>query len=386
MEMQESEYTKRLRLEVWKRAFGNDHITPSTHYCRRISQAIKDQVGEVLHQDTIRNFLSGNNEPQIRVRDIYCTYVLGGGKDSLKLFDDFIQWVENQQGALPLSQDEELLKATNNNRWRLIRVAKGFGVALFAGILVLVCIAGFSFFRKMQQTTLLEYRFTHSNLKKLEADGWFLFPDSVDLALWGRYPNSGYLTLETFPGDSYLANRDYTPFVKNILAHDFHCGACCEIAVKIVGFSPQQRYQQAGFFLFYNDKVVPSFRLTYGFSAYWITTEAFIRNDTYSNESFIPITYLERITVLSEQEIAAGIHLDSVVLKLQIQDGQYFLMHKINNGAFIPLDSKAMDLPPPCYIGLAAFQGRPEIPYPVFPQADTIPVNFEYVRIQPCSD
>lgn len=382
METNDQDHIGRLRLEVWKRAFGNEHINPSGRYCRRVSRAIEEQVGEVLHKDTIRNFLSGNNEPQPRIRDIYATFVMGGNAGQRYIFDDFILWVEEHG---PSTAEIPKSKGRNRFSWPSLNRKIATGI-LFIASVILLGIVGFIYFPARPKPTDLFYRFTHSNLQQLKADGWFLFPDSIDYKLWNRYPNSGYLTLEAFPGDSFLENRDYKPFVINILAHAFDCGDCCEAEVKIVGFSPFQRYQQAGFYLFYEDEAIPSFRMCYGFGGSSVTTSAFIRDDTYSNRSFFPAHYIRRTKILSGQDIDAKVPLDSVVLKIRIQNSQYFMLHKVNDGGFIPLRSQSLDLPPPRYIGLAAFQGRPEIPYPVYPQADTIPAHFEYVRIKPCGE
>lgn len=368
--------------EAWKKAFGNEQINPAGRYCKKISQAIEEEVGEVLHKDTIRNFLRGNNDPQPRIRDIYATFVLEGNEERPCTYNDFILHIKEEDSTAGEEKKRPRLPVlTRMAGCRTMSVA-----ALIIAIIAILGTAGFSFLLSRSKPSSISYRFTHSNLEQLEADGWFLFPDSIDYDLWGRYPNSGYLTMETFPGDSYLDNREYKPWVINILARAFECGDCCEIEVKVTGFTPWQRYQQADFFLFYEDEAVPSFRMGYGFAGSVVATDAFIRDDIYSNRSFFPPHYIGRTRILSGRDIDAKVSLDSVVLKIRIQDGQYFLLHKVNDGGFIPLRSQSLDFPPPRYIGLAAFQGRPEIPYPVYPQADTIPAHFEYVRIRPCGE
>ncbi|MCB9289676.1 MAG: hypothetical protein H6560_20400 [Lewinellaceae bacterium] len=382
MKKDNTDYIDRLRREVWKRAMGNERINPSSRYCRRISHAIEEQVGEVLHKDTIRNFLRGNNEPQARIRDIYATFVLNGNAAQPCTYDEFILWVEGQSFSAEKEKTDRRRQTFPLPGRSLKRAAVIIAIAIgvFVAALFLPPVL-------RPEPTNLFYRFTHSNLEQLEADGWFLFPDSINHELWGRYPESGYLTLETFPGDSFLDNRDYKPWVINILARAFECGSCCEIEVKITDFTPGQRYQQAGFFLFYGHSVVPSLRMAYAWEGVSVATNIFIRDDTYSNRTLFPTSaFNNRRKILSALNYAEGVRLDSVVLKARVQGNQYFLLHKIDDGDFIALRSQSLNLPPPRYIGLAAFQGRPEIPYPIYPQADTLQVNFEYVRIRPCPE
>lgn len=221
------------------------------------------------------------------------------------------------------------------------------------------------------------YAFTNSDLSLLREDGWFLFPDSIDLEIWGnpKYRNKKLLTLETYPGDSFLDNRNYKTFVRNILAHKIDCGDCCRIQVKIVDFQPYQRYQQAGFFLFYKFDPVPSIRFTVADGE----TVAVKRDGEYSSSHiFFSENHKERA------QIDGSAQLDSITLDLLIEKSHYFFSQKIDNRKFISIRSEKLPFDRPVYIGLAAFQGRPEIPDPVFPQADTIPAHFTSIRVMPC--
>ena len=239
---------------------------------------------------------------------------------------------------------------------------------------------------KPRKTHSFYKRFFTANLVELKADGWNLFPDSINPKVWDntKYSSNGYLTLETFPGDSYLENRSYQPTVINILAKEITCGSCCEILVKIVDFNPNQLYQQAGFFIFYENIPYPSMRMTLAYTGGITVTR---RNAKYSNSHLITIK--KHKTRAQVYKMANGKILnpnDSIVLKMRIENNQYFFSFKKDNNDFIDITSQSFDFPSPKHIGLAAFQGRPDIPYPVQPLADTIPANFEYVRLISCDN
>lgn len=245
---------------------------------------------------------------------------------------------------------------------------------------------------KPKSTVPFFKRFYNSNLTELKEDGWFL-SDSVRHDLWGnpKYENTGYLTMETLLGDSNLDNEEYSPKIINVLAHSINCGDCCEITIKVVDFNPYQRYQQANVFFFYSDKVVPSLKFSYDCGRAANIIQAFFRDHEYKNTALIPFDKFQersKISHINNSKIqnlrTPETKIDSLILKLKIEKQNYFFSYKTNRNAYIPLKAEYINYPPPKYIGLAACQGRPDIPFPIYPVADTIPVHFEYVRLKKC--
>jgi hypothetical protein len=47
--------------------------------------------------------------------------------------------------------------------------------------------------------------------------------------------------------------------------------------------------------------------------------------------------------------------------------------------------SQKLPFTKPIALGLAAFQGRPDIPFPIYPATEPISAKFEYVIVEPCN-
>lgn len=260
---------------------------------------------------------------------------------------------------------------------------------LLAALLVGILIYNF----QKRQFRPLQYNFTHSDLSLLNKDGWFLFPDSVDLRLWNDSvtQTSGLLNLKTHLGGPWLENRDFSPKTINILAHPIQCGECCEIQVKLVAFNPYQRYQQAGFFLFYSESEIPSISFIFACGGGTNHIQAVRRDGEYANEHLIPFEQYKSRAKVSDiflnpdtKKYEPRVAVDSTILKLVVQGSHYFFLYKTDQNEFKPVASKKIEFGRPISIGLTAFQGRPDVPTPVFPVADVIEAKFEYVTITKC--
>ncbi|MEZ4991258.1 MAG: hypothetical protein R2824_12630 [Saprospiraceae bacterium] len=262
-------------------------------------------------------------------------------------------------------------------------------------VLLLACLlaGGLTYSFQKRPFKAYRYTFTDSNLDRLEKEGWFLFPDSINLDLWNdpSIQSSPLLNLKTHPGGSWLENRNYTPKTINTLTHPIQCGECCEILVKLVDFNPYQRYQQAGFFLFYGDSEIPSIHFAHASAGRESHIQAVKRNGLYANEHLLPFEQYKKRSKVSDIVLNPTNHrfepkttVDSTVLKLVIQGSHYFFLYKTDQNDYTPVGSKKIEFGSPSYIGLTAFQGRPDVPYPVFPTASVIDAKFEYVVVKKC--
>lgn len=493
-------FIQELRLEVWKKAIGNEEITYSSHHYATIRTAIKEQTGNLLHQDTIRNFIKGTHTPQSKLLDVYSTFVLGGTENNPKTFQDFQNWkhgsstyeklakvlkegkkgfyvimgtllvitalvtypvcdssktvlqdppyetvklnnptvssglsnrldkepptknlIEEILADFPFDNKEEVSKeeAQRIMEWLGIRIMKFkperkgpffFGelptecnISLWVGTYGkqdtygLRCKCENADFTlapyylevaKPQATVPFFEKFTTSNLDSLRDNGWdLLFPD---IKKWESFQDGEYPTLATWLGDSWLDNVDYEPIVQNILAREINCGDCCEIKVKMLDFNPYQRYQQAGIYLFYDEyNAYPSLRYTLTFPILPVRMspryrmQAVWRKAEYHNERLFQ-SVKTRADAITWKKEDPPYHIDSLIFQIQVKGNQYSFSYKVNEKPPVLILTRLLSLDEPLTLGLAAFQGRPDIPSPIFPVADTIPARFEYVEIIPC--
>ena len=363
-----------LKTELWRKVIGNTTIAKHNHYYEEIQGAILKETGYTLSRDTIRNFIEGRNNPSPRTLDIYATFILGGTQEEPKTLQDFQVWWEKtyEENKHPLS-----FYLSPKNRGLIIAI-----ISLF--IIVFVTSFGGGIFEG--DNSDFYYEFRNSDLSILERDGWFLFGDVIDRSEFDNVKDLPGLRLRTFLGGGHLENDDYEPYQKNFLAYPIECHNC-EIEVSITDFNPTERYQQAGLFLFYNESAVPSLRCTYvsaGDNMHNLY-QVILRTGKYDNTYLCPGTrYRDRISVTKVQNGVPDIIIDSLVLQLRIKEGDtYFFRYKIDKGDYVPVRSMSLDLPTPKYIAMAAFQGRPDVPYPVYPVADSIYARFNYVRVRP---
>lgn len=388
-------FLEALKREVWKKAKGNTSIAKASHHYEDIRKAILRDTAYRLSKDTIRNFLEDRHEPQPKVLDIYATFVLEGTQEKPKTIQEFEDWLLKQNEVEPKTQ----------SAW-----PSRIRVLLASLVLLLVFIFGTIGSRftdsepadlagvikndsSLEGPIMFHYPFQKPKLRRLYNDGWFWMGDSTDVNLWEAYNpvSNDYLRMPTLLGDSWSENRNYPPYIRNVLARSIDCGSCCEISVKIVGFNPYQRYQQAGLFLFNSKEEVPSLRYTFASNGGSNHIDAVLREGLYQNRHLIPgqiYGHRSRISWIKEnsngQHPQPDIQVDSIILQVTIDPPHYFFVYQINDNEPVPLASRKIEVLEPRFLGIAAFQGRPDIPYPSYPIADTIVASFEYVNLEPC--
>lgn len=371
-----------LREKVWQKAIGTSEVILENHFFKLIAKKIEEEIepekvgkGAGLHWHTIRNFFKGGrHKPTQTTLDMLSWYVLGGDTPQTFVYFQEHFSAEIKSGNSEQSQSGSPIQGRRAIFfWSLIIMGIATGIGIYA-------------FGNNERQTFF-YHFEHSGLQELRQDGWFLFPDSVNTDLWIREDTTPYLRLQTYLGDSYLENRDYRPYVINILSREIDCGDCCKIQVKLVDFNPYERYQQAGFFLFSGKSVIPSIRLTFASDSRAGRVSLFYRNGTFSTEYLVDTEqhHIRALGYIVDEGIVRN-PLDSLVLEIEKAGDEYFFSWKPADQPFIPILSKKLTFGTPRYLGLAAFQGRPDVPYPVYPVADTLAANFEYVRVVPCED
>ena len=266
----------------------------------------------------------------------------------------------------------------------LLRINRRKRILLFVGLIGISVALILYFSSTSHIPTNYKKRFTNSNIDELAKDGWFL--QNKDTDYWGRYKDSGYLTLETFEGDSWLNHTKYKPYVKNVLTKKIYLSSCGSISIKLKNFNPYQRYQQAGFFLYYNNLKTdyPNLRMTYAFSKIkgrdsgWNIIQVVRKHHEFGSE---PLTHKKL------NKVEAGVHLDtinSLWMRIEIEENLYKFSYRTDDeGEYLPIREEFITLPQPTYIGLTAFQGFPLVPPPI-PVADTIPAHIERIEIKSC--
>jgi hypothetical protein len=377
---------------------------------KRISDKIELALGEQIeaqhlgkgapHPDTIRNFLNDKTVPSTKTLNIIAWY-LHENQTKLFTFQEFKQHhdLSGNNQSPPLETERSDTSNFSPTKGHSETGASSFWkkalrkkVSLLILLFFLTVATSFLFIAYEVEANYAQ-SFTNSNLAELQDKGWFLFPDSIDLKKWDnpRYKNSGYLTLETHLGGSWVENRNYKPKSINILAHSISCGTCCVIKTKIVDFNPYQRYQQAGFFIYYNKKVAPSLLYTLETNEFDVKVQAVRRDAEYQNTNIIESKNYGRRSRISKfvcdeklDSVIAETKIDSIVLKLIIEDDQYFFEYKTDENPWLSITSKMLPFGSPQYVGLVAYQGRPDIPRPVWPVADVIPANFASFSLTRC--
>lgn len=381
-----------LKNELWKKAKGNDTIAHANHHYEDIRKEILRETGYPLSKDTIRNFLEDRHTPQPKVLDIYATYVLGGDTDHPKTFQDFEHYIQSRSIYEKVT---ELVPRGRQGFWLIIMLL--FIITSLVSLVLYRQHPGngvFPILTSRSITLPFNHQFEDPSLSALQREGWRLFGDTANTQIWEQYNGgrSGYITLPTLLGDSWLENRDYKPGIVNILAHPIQCGPCCEIAVKITDFNPYQRYQQAGFFLYFSEEEVPSLRFNFAATARSNHLHLVVRDGVRQNRDITPLPQNSYRTLISPiktdprtQRPILQKKINSITLSAIIEGDQFYYQYQIDDGEIIPVRSGKLEWGAPQYIGLAAFQGRPDIPYPSFPVADVIEARFEYVQLIPCN-
>lgn len=384
-----------LRRELWIKEYGNAPLQAEKWMGKAISDKIEIAIGAELeaknmgkgapHPDTIVNFLNRNTRPSKRLLDTLAWY-LRGDPEHFVSFEAYKRLVE-EAGNLPPAAEQQF-PATERKRW------EKFGLLLLL-VLAIGLLSKVYFGKRDTQEFFM--RFTTSNLDSLEKGGWFLHSDSIDQTVWNNpeYRDSPYLVMETYLGDHWLYNPDYDPQIANILTRPVSCGDCCEIEVKIVNFNPYQRYQQAGVFFFEDEDILPNVRYTLvGTNGGYLRVQAAGRTAKYMTEEYFSILdpqYSPRLIVSTyDTNKVAGARdqylnpIDSIILNVIFDGEQFFYKHRSRDSSYTLIGNSPTPIEDIQYIGLAAFQGRPDIPSPVRPIADTIPAFFEYVKLTKC--
>lgn len=365
-------YLDELRNQLWKKSIGTENRVINRTYCERISKQIFDRVKKKIGWETIRDFLEGNRTTSLSSLNKISAYVLN---DQNATYSDFKEKLVNEtfQNQLDNTEKNKVKKFFKHKSWLFL-------------IIIGILLGDILFFQKSFKTPkAFETRFYNSNLDSLEKNDWYLFSESVDTSLWDNplYRSNGYLTLETFLGDTWLGNEDYEPKVLNILTRDLECGKCFNVKVKIVGFNPYQPFQQAGFYFFYGkNKPVPSIRNTITTGGKSTTVDVVKRHKKYGGEHL----FKNRIDLKkwgSVKEDSVIPYLDSMILDVEVRENEYIFKYKLNEKRPTYIGHEIINFGQPHSIGLAAFQGRPDIPHPVRDTADIIPAKFEYVKINP---
>jgi hypothetical protein len=364
---EEQQYIDLLKQQVWEKSIGTKEIVEEKNYFEQIAEDVFETTHERIHWHTVRNLYEGRHNPSTATLNILATYLLGS-RDQPRTFQHFIEHYRRKKIPPP------------QKRW----YAMG-GILLVVGLLAV-------YTQSLKHSTqAFSQKLTHSNLEVLENQGWFLFPDSIDRDLWVQDTTPGFLTLKTYLGDSWLENIDYEPKIINILARKLRCGDCCTIEVVLAGFNPYQRYQMAGFYLFEEKEPWPSLRYCLDYAVSSNNVGSVLRLEKYWNERVILLTdgrFLgQKIVVTPIVDGKPDPPIDSLVLKLRIEGNQYSFYKQVNDQyEEAPVLTKHLPLKTPRYIGLYAAQGRPEIPSPIYPVADTIYAHFQEIRIKPCDD
>lgn len=214
--------------------------------------------------------------------------------------------------------------------------------------------------------------------------GWLVLDgDSVALS---RQLKPGFLTLYTYPGDFWVKDNE-VPFIKNLLVRKLP-GGDLRIKFRLVGFDPEQNWQQAGAILL-NEQLdrYNFFRASFGFdrqkfkgyqAGARMTDRVQKLQSIISHEGVI-----EEISVnLRAPEFDPLLNEVGVLMDIKGKDLTISLWHG-NEWSSIEIGYKReFKLRfAPAYVGLYACQGQTnEERLPL--NADTIPAFFDYIRVE----
>jgi len=236
------------------------------------------------------------------------------------------------------------------------------------------------------------HSFRSWSLDSFLVNGWQV--KDLDTLLVSKYRDSLFFTVGTEIGDYYVkfGETGWDEIIKNLVYRKIDCGECCRITLKISNFHPYERDQQAGFLLFYSDTVDTRLytRFTYAYSGRNLDSTTILHAQYY--DYFSPDYAMEGPNRLNRtvlpRKYDESMKTDSIWLSVTIRDSVYKFSywrnempgpqsigqgHKLKTGA-------------PKVVGIGAWQGhanRNKInPF----RADTIPVSFNSLRIEPCDE
>ena len=352
-----------LKEYVWYKAIGNQEIVHSIKYFRQISIEIYNTTGQQLHQDTIRNFYTGKHISRLETLDIFSKYVLSDNDAyTSKNFSDFKTEVKIKK---PFQ-------------------TKLFGNRIFLLLILILAVVIVIMVNKRptiiaEATPYFSHRLNCSDIDCLGNLGWVI--TNFDSASWDKNKSKEYLTLLTIEGDSWLDDRRHTATVHNIVKHKLPIHDLV-IELTLIDFNPYQRYQQAGFFLFFEEGTeVPSLRMTYANADTINKIQGVFRQSNHTNIDLLE-DRIDRATISSSKSYQFDC-IDSITLRLEVDQKEFSFARKINDQKLIYIKTVNLNVKNvPKYIGLAAFQGYPTLP-PSLPPADIIPAQFSGISVLP---
>lgn len=233
-----------------------------------------------------------------------------------------------------------------------------------------------------------EESFDDVSIKGLKSRG-FKFLD-YDSAAFSRQMKPGQLTLFTYPGDYWVKwDSGEVPVIKNMLVKRLECNHCVLSTEITKNFNPSQNWQQAGVFLF-GPEIDPknNVRITFCYDE-GRGYESLLHGIYAKKVQKIMVVLLrnglpeEKTQVVRLPEVE--IDLQELYLFVNIDRRKIMISFRYGNtwNALHQDSNIEMELPfVPAYVGLGAFQGfTDERGKPL--GADTIPVFFDYLKVEP---
>lgn len=227
-----------------------------------------------------------------------------------------------------------------------------------------------------------EERFDEVSVDSLKSRDWKIL--DYDSAMFSKQLKPGCLTLHTLMGDTWVWWAiGEKPMIKNMLVKRLGSPNCFVTARIAGGFDPDQNWQQAGVFLYDQDL---------GREQIFRVTFAADRNENFKYEhqgKRVRLVQKIQTILIHNQSVATSNRIlrfpeyqpvfPDIGLRLTIR-GQKIIVNFWVDGDGSPLEEenkREIDLPfTPAYVGIAAFQGNRTY-------ADTIPVFFDYVKVEP---
>ena len=376
-----------LRQKLWEKSFGEIHPKAEKWMGRTISEKIEEALGDKFeekkiknppHPDTIVNFLNEKNTPKQRTLDLLSWYLIGDA-DNFKSYQDFVE--ERRANQEPVFESIENSKNESKKRSFIKSIVLLF-LILFSGV------SGVLYYNNANSNRETSDEFNSIIIKregqKSTLNAWRIL-DENQVFLDSQLVD-GALTLWTMEG-GYWVKEFEEPIIKNFHFKDFSC-ANCKIEAKIHGFTPNQPYQQAGIFLLgeKQGKIDKGnwICIVVNYSENCLTDDGCqkIQVDTYDDGEILYSSYGDREPSNSK--------VDSTFLKIEVNNSSLVISYKFNYKHITPAyvangKDKGSSIHPlnfePRFIGIGAYyghtdqDGNPRM-------SDTIPVFFDYIRIE----
>jgi hypothetical protein len=400
------DYLDELRNELWKQSIGTENRVINRTYCEQISNEIYLRIERKINWETIRDFFEGNRKTSLPTLNKISAFVFN---DPHATYQHFVEHcVEREKGTDELPDEQvldELSRKKKNNQGKpslfLNSRQKKAIIAAIVLILIgsLIVIALNPENRDNSNTSFTEnYEvvFEGLTIDSLLQDGWKI--KDQDLTLLDKYKDYPFLTLGTEIGDYFRlpGEEGRIERIKNLFYRKINCGSCCVITLKLKNFHPDQLYQTAGFLLFYGDSVDPRLytRLVYALKAKEgePTDQTIVFPQFYDyNSKEYQIRGGPRILnpLPLPWKLDPDLRTDSIWLRAHIKEGIYSFLYKRNRIKAYQYtyfnNGHDLEVPPPTMIAIGAWQGH-SIDSAHLMAVDTIPVTFDQLTIEPCSD